>query len=433
MIVQRVTGEITYERFYQDFLLPNRPVILGSELVKSWPAFHLWTTPPSLSEGSDVNRSLEYTATINWTYLAESYGTQEVSVADCSSCDSFGNLECESSTFGRVVGMWERGQGQSLYVKDWHLARAVVALARGTGSNSKPPTDAGEFYSVPDIFKDDWMNDYYGARTNDDFRFVYVGAAGTYTPLHRDVYCSYSWSTNVCGRKRWWLFPPEQTSFLFMRERNVVVHDVRDVDERQFPEFGKARPVVVDQEAGETIFVPSGWYHQVENLTECISINHNWCNSVNLPMLYASMCDKVVEVERALDDVREMMMMMASSSSKGPGSTDGPGSWQQEFTKVVQDVVKQDAGWNWLTFWRMVRHVLQGIVNDTTSTVDGIQANGKRPDAPSNLRPTNSFIHEKVRGCYRDFVSRDRMECTGEVLLVVEDVSKLLNTIGALS
>ena len=33
----------------------------------------------------------------------------------------------------------------------------------------------------------------------------------------------------------------------------------------------------VVQEAGETIFVPSGWYHQVTNLVDTVSINHNWC------------------------------------------------------------------------------------------------------------------------------------------------------------
>lgn len=42
----------------------------------------------------------------------------------------------------------------------------------------------------------------------DDFRFTYLGPEGTFTPLHADVYNSYSWSTNLCGRKKWWLFPP---------------------------------------------------------------------------------------------------------------------------------------------------------------------------------------------------------------------------------
>ena len=40
-------------------------------------------------------------------------------------------------------------------------------------------------------------------------------------------------------------------------------------------------PIEVIQRAGELLFVPSGWYHQVENIDDCISINHNWLNGCN--------------------------------------------------------------------------------------------------------------------------------------------------------
>lgn len=75
--------------------------------------------------------------------------------------------------------------------------------------------------------------------------------------------------------------------------------------------------------------------HQVENLTPCISINHNWCNSVNLPSLYRSMCEKVVEVEEALEDVKDLLCKSSS----------GLDDWKIEWVRIVQDVVKQDAGW----------------------------------------------------------------------------------------
>ena len=72
------------------------------------------------------------------------------------------------------------------------------------------------------------------------------------------------------------------------------------------------------------------------NLTDCISINHNWCNSVNIPMMYSSMCDKVVEVENALDDVRELLQTSHPDDER---------AWKSEFCAVVQELVKQDAGW----------------------------------------------------------------------------------------
>lgn len=239
--ITRLPDPPTYQDFLTSFLLPNIPVIIGPKLVQDWPALAQWTRkdPPD----SDVASR----PSINWEFLADRFGHHKVAVADCAQVDSFGNLEFRDAVFRDVVTQWKRGEGQSSYVKDWHLARTVEGP-----SICEPDTP---FYTTPGIFEDDWMNAYYSAHTADDFRFVYVGAASTYTPLHRDVYCSYSWSTNVCGRKRWWLFPPDQTRHLFMRERNVCVHDVRNVDSRQFPEFHRAKPIVVDQEHGETIFV----------------------------------------------------------------------------------------------------------------------------------------------------------------------------------
>ena len=40
---------------------------------------------------------------------------------------------------------------------------------------------------------------------------------GTWTPLHADVLRSYSWSTNITGRKHWKLLPPEYTHLLYDR------------------------------------------------------------------------------------------------------------------------------------------------------------------------------------------------------------------------
>lgn len=45
--------------------------------------------------------------------------------------------------------------------------------------------------------------------------------------------------------------------------------------------------LTVEQGPGELLFVPSGWHHQVENLTGCLSLNHNWFNGSALPRVAA--------------------------------------------------------------------------------------------------------------------------------------------------
>jgi hypothetical protein len=43
-----------------------------------------------------------------------------------------------------------------------------------------------------------------------------------------------------------------------------------------------AHTIEVIQDAGQAIFVPSGWHHSVENLVATASINHNWLNGFNV-------------------------------------------------------------------------------------------------------------------------------------------------------
>ena len=55
------------------------------------------------------------------------------------------------------------------------------------------------------------------------------------------------------------------------------------------------------------------------------------------------MCTKVAEVERALEDVRELL-----SQNDANGSGDAGSSWKTEWTTIVQDVVEKDAGWKYV-------------------------------------------------------------------------------------
>ena len=231
----------SYDEFLEQYLIPNIPVTIGSALIKHWSAVKRWRKDTEKQKSPTI--SGESSSDIDWGYLSEHYGAFQVSVADCSRVDDLGNQERDETQLSGVVSTWVSGEGQPLYVKDWHLARQV---------EQKP---SGTFYSTPDIFRDDWMNAYYTAYTDDDFRFVYVGAKGTFTPLHRDVYSSYSWSTNICGRKRWWLFPPAQTPYLHRKYGRRIPYDVREATDEDYPDLHRTSSMIVDQNEGETIFV----------------------------------------------------------------------------------------------------------------------------------------------------------------------------------
>lgn len=70
---------------------------------------------------------------------------------------------------------------------------------------------------------------------------------------------SYSWSANICGHKKWILYPPGSEKYLKDNHGNLVfdLTSSQIQDTKKFPHFHKApQPIVVNQKEGEIIFVP---------------------------------------------------------------------------------------------------------------------------------------------------------------------------------
>jgi hypothetical protein len=85
------------------------------------------------------------------------------------------------------------------------------------------------------------------------------------------------------------MIPPDFTHLLYdcfgMRLASHLHADIEDgLGGMFFPGLVEARrhAIEVVQGACETIFVPSGWHHTVENLEPTLSINHNWLNGANI-------------------------------------------------------------------------------------------------------------------------------------------------------
>ncbi|EPS61123.1 hypothetical protein M569_13677, partial [Genlisea aurea] len=129
---------------------------------------------------------------------------------------------------------------------------------------------------------------------------------GTWTPLHADVFRSYSWSANICGRKQWFFLSPSQNHLVFDRYMRSSVYDIfEDVCSSEYPGFDKASWWECIQEPNEVIFVPSGWYHQVHNLEDTISINHNWFNSYNISSTWDLLLSEYNEAKRYIEDIKD--------------------------------------------------------------------------------------------------------------------------------
>lgn len=113
----------------------------------------------------------------------------------------------------------------------------------------------------------------------------WVGPAGTVTPLH----CDYDDNlfAQVWGRKRIFLSPPHHDAFLYPREANAILvgspFDPEAPDFDAYPLAQQATMIECVVEAGDLLYVPAGWYHQVRSLTFSLSSNR-WARAMPLAL-----------------------------------------------------------------------------------------------------------------------------------------------------
>nr|XP_030714208.1 HSPB1-associated protein 1 isoform X3 [Globicephala melas] len=141
------------------------------------------------------------------------------------------------------------------------------------------------FEDKTDIFQDVMWSDFGFPGRNGQESTLWIGSMGAHTPCHLDTYgCNLVFQ--VQGRKRWHLFPPEDTPFLYPTripyEESSVFSKINVVnpDLKRFPQFWKARRHMVTLSPGQVLFVPRHWWHYVESIDPVtVSIN-SWIELV---------------------------------------------------------------------------------------------------------------------------------------------------------
>jgi hypothetical protein len=100
---------------------------------------------------------------------------------------------------------------------------------------------------------------------------LWLGPAGTLTPLHHDTLMLFH--TQIVGRKRWRFISPLEWARVY---NSVGVYSPIDVDApdlARFPAFAGVKMLEVVVEPGETVFLPLGWWHQVASLDVSVSLS----------------------------------------------------------------------------------------------------------------------------------------------------------------
>lgn len=164
-----------------------------------------------------------------------------------------------------------------LYIFDSTLLKKCPALASA--------------YFTPHLFSEDLLK-YAGEARRPPYQWICVGGARSGTGIHVDPLHTSAWNALVTGHKRWALFPPGSVPKAALKPRGVdsavrwfdVVYPETQTD--AWLAKGYPRPVEVWQEAGETVFVPCGWWHVVLNLDFTVAVTHNFCSSSNFAQVF---------------------------------------------------------------------------------------------------------------------------------------------------
>lgn len=118
----------------------------------------------------------------------------------------------------------------------------------------------------------------------DELVEIFYGGRGTRFPqLHQDWWGMHVFLTQIYGKKRAMLCPPEDRPYLYPTADNTLfsgIDDVENPDPTRYPLFEHAHPTWLTLTAGDSLFVPPGWWHATKMPEVSITvITVNWNRS----------------------------------------------------------------------------------------------------------------------------------------------------------
>ena len=227
--VQKIKN-ISSESFIKTYLKPTKPIILIDFVSSESPAFTKW----------------------NYNYFKEIAGDQTVNI--------YGS---EIESLDRVAS---KPIGQSTFSKYLDLI---------TSSHTEHRLFLFNLLSIkPELKNDIWYNDVTKGKILKWLPFMFFGGEGSITRNHVDIDMSHVFITQFQGVKKIWLFPWEQSDLLYKLPYNF--HSIANIKEPDYQEFPGLKYINVYEdiiEPGETLYIPSGWWHYIQYETEGYSVS----------------------------------------------------------------------------------------------------------------------------------------------------------------
>ena len=239
--------------FVRQYLNQLKPIII-TDAVGHWPALSKWTPQR----------------------FRERWGAKEVGLKDGT------HLTIEE-LFERISSA--RSGASAPYLWGYRIQQNFAELL--------PDINPPMLYAFPDRLRSTLMlRDY---RHRGGMLELLIGAAGGGFPmLHYDVLHLHAFITQIYGDKEFVLYSPDQSRYLYpggSHSPNISrIPNAFEPDLERYPLFVHAKPIRGVVRAGETVFVPAGWWHTTRMLTDSIAVSLNTVSSSNWRIFSRDIC-----------------------------------------------------------------------------------------------------------------------------------------------
>ncbi len=226
-----VVEDISAHDFREKYLKPRKPVVIKN-MARKWPAYQKWTLD----------------------YMKEVVGDVEVPLYDSSKADPSApiNASAAKMKFGDYID-----------------------LIRET------PTDLRIFLFDPIKFAPDLLKDYIAPKDLmggflDQYPNMFFGGKGSETFLHFDIDMAHIFHTHFNGRKHILLFDYKWKRRLYQipyATYSLEDYNIANPDFEKFPALDGIEGIECFLEHGDTLFMPTGWWHWMKYLDGSFSIS----------------------------------------------------------------------------------------------------------------------------------------------------------------
>ncbi|MGV4414967.1 cupin-like domain-containing protein [Chryseobacterium sp. T1] len=226
-----VIDDISQEDFREKYLKPRKPVVIKN-MARNWPAYQKWTMD----------------------YIKEVVGDVVVPLYDSAKADPAAPINAPTTEmkFGDYIDLIQR-----------------------------EPTDLRIFFFDPIKFAPSLLKDYVSPKDLmggflDKYPSMFFGGKGSVTFLHYDIDLAHIFHTHFNGRKHVLLFEYKWKERLYKLPYATYAledYDIENPDFKNFPALDGVEGIECFLEHGDTLFMPTGWWHWMKYLDGSFSIS----------------------------------------------------------------------------------------------------------------------------------------------------------------